>query len=131
MRNIFLAITVLLIVVYRPYKEACMNKIDTILLIHIGLSCHLMSAEDGFRNDKSLKLAIAFEVITMFPLLCLILFLIMKSSRLQKSLKNFYQKCKCCIGRRNKEQEDSPSPVNSSDPSVQHAGSDRAHCSGR
>jgi hypothetical protein len=113
MRNIVLAITVLLIVVCRPYKEAYMNKIDTILLIHIGLFCHLVSTEDGFRNERSL--AITFEVMIMFPLLC---FLIVKSSRLQKNLKIFYQKCKSCIGRRNEEQEDFPSLVNSSDPSV-------------
>jgi hypothetical protein len=114
MRNIVLAITVLLIVVCRPYKEAYMNKVDTILLIHLGLLCHLVSAEDGFRNEKIL--AITFEVMIMFPLLCFILFLIVKTSRLQKNLKNLYQKYKSCIARRNEEQEEFSSPYNS--PSV-------------
>jgi hypothetical protein len=115
MRNIILAITVLLIVVCRPYKEAYMNKVDTILLIHIGLLCHLVSAQDGFRHDRIL--AITFEVMIAFPLLCFILFLIVKSSRLQKTLKSFYQKSKSCIqGRKKEEKEDFSSPVNS--PSV-------------
>ena len=39
MRNIVLTITVLLIIVCRPYKQAYMNKIDTLLLIHNGLNC--------------------------------------------------------------------------------------------
>jgi hypothetical protein len=115
MRNIILAITVLLIVVCRPYKETYMNKVDTILLIHLGLLCHLVSAEHGFRYERSL--AITFEVMIMFPLLCFILFLIVKSSRLQKTFKIFYQNSKSCIqGRRNEEQEELSSPVNS--PSV-------------
>jgi hypothetical protein len=112
MRNIVLAITLLLIAVGRPYKETYMNKVDTILLIYLGLLCHLVSAEDGFKNEKSL--AITFEVMIMFPLLCFIPFLIVKSSRLQKTLKSFYQKSKSCIqGRRNEEQEVFSSPFNS------------------
>ena len=34
MRNIVLGITVLLITVCRPYKQAYMNKIDTLLLMN-------------------------------------------------------------------------------------------------
>jgi cell division protein FtsL len=73
-----------------------------------------VSAEDGFKNEKIL--AITLEVMIIFPLLCFILFLIAKSSRLLTTLKNIYQKCKSCIGRRNEEQDDFPSPINS--PSV-------------
>ena len=111
MRNVVFAITLLLIAVGRPYKETYMNNIDTILLIHIGLFCHLVSAEHGFKNEKIL--AITFQVMMMFPLLGFILFLIMKGSRLQTALKGIYQKCKSCIGRRNEDQEfDSSSSVN-------------------
>jgi hypothetical protein len=89
-----------------------MNNVDTIPLIHIGLLCHLVSAEDHFDYKKIL--AITFEVMIMFPVLCFILFLIMKSSRLQKTLKSFYQKCKSCVqGRRDEEQEEFSSQVNS------------------
>jgi hypothetical protein len=112
MRNIVLAITLLLIAVCRPYKETYMNNVDTILLIHIGLLCHLVSVEDRFKNERIL--AVTFEVMIMFPFLCFILFLTMKSSRLQNKLKNFYQKCKSCItSRRNEKQEDFPVPVSS------------------
>ena len=116
MRNIVLGITVLLITVCRPYKQAYMNKIDTLLLIHNGLVCHLVSAEYGFRNKKIL--AITFQIMIMLPLLCFILFLTVKGSRyqLQKTLKNIYQKCKsCCSDRRNEEQleDDFSSSANS------------------
>ena len=111
MRNIVFAITLLLIAVCRPYKETYMNIVDTILLIHIGLFCHFVSAENGFENEKIL--AITFQVMMIFPLVGFIMFLIMKGSRLQKALKGIYQKCKSCIGRRNEDQEfDSSSPVN-------------------
>ena len=102
MRNVILAITLLLIAVCRPYKETYMNKVDTILLLHVGLVCHLVSAENGFENEK--VLAITFVLMMMPPLLCFILFLIANSSGLQKA-KSIYQKYKSCIGRRNEERE--------------------------
>ena len=53
MRNIVLAIIlVLLITLCRPYKKAYMNKIDTLLLIHNGLVCHLVPAEYGFMQKR-------------------------------------------------------------------------------
>ena len=71
-----------------------------------------MSAENGFKKERIL--AITFVLMIASPLLCFILFLIAKSSGLQKALKNIYQKCKSCIGRRNEEQEfDFSSSVNS------------------
>ena len=103
MRNIVLAITLLLIAVCKPYKETCMNKVDTVLLLHLGLLCHFVSAENGFENERIL--AITFILMITFPLLYFILFLIVKSSRLQNILKRVYQKCKSCVGRRNEEQE--------------------------
>ena len=111
MRNIVLAITLLLIAVCRPYKEAYMNKIDTILLIHMGLFCHLVSVEDVF--DKEKNLAITVQIMMMFPLLGFVLFLIARY-HLQKTLKNIiFKKYKSCIGRGNEEQDDSSSSVNS------------------
>ena len=94
-----------------------MNKIDTILLIHTGVVCHLVSAENGFKHEKIF--AITFELMIMFPFFYFILYLIVKDSRLQKALKNIYQKFKSCIGRRNDEQEfDFSSSVNSLSDSV-------------
>ena len=103
MRNIVLAVTLLLIALCKPYKETCMNKVDTILLLHLGLLCHFVSAENGFENERIL--AITFILMITFPLLCFILFLILKSSRLQNIFKRVYQKCKSCVGGRNEELE--------------------------
>ena len=93
MRDVILAITLLLIAVCRPYKETYMNKVDTLLLLHVGLVCQLVSAENGFENEK--VLAITFVLMMMPPLLCFILFLIANSSGLQKA-KSIYQKYKSC-----------------------------------
>ena len=113
-RNIVLAITALLVALCRPYKEPYMNTVDTILLVHLGLLCHLVSAEPGFSNQRNL--AITLEVMIMLPLLCYGLFFIARGLRLQKTLKNIYQKCKSRLGRRNEGQEDYSSAVSS--PSV-------------
>ena len=105
-RGIIIAITALLIVICRPYRKTYMNILDTILLLHFGLLCHLMSAEAGFKNSKTL--AIFIEVMIMLPLLCCVLFFTAKVLRLKKVLKNLlkacgacYQKCKSCYHRNN------------------------------
>ena len=99
-RGIIIAITALLIALCRPYKKTYMNVLDTILLLHFGLLCHLVSAETGFSN-KNLILAITFEVMVVLPLLCCVLFLTAKVLKLQKNLNSlgkvcrvFCQKCK-------------------------------------
>ena len=110
MRNIILAITLLLIAVCRPYKETYMNKIDTILLIHMGLFCHLVSVEDAFYKEKNLS--ITFQIMMMFPLLGFVLFLIARYD-LQNTFKNIiFKQYKSCIGRGNEEQDDFSSSVN-------------------
>ena len=49
-----------------------MNVLDTILLLHFGLSCHLVSAENQFTTKNR---AISIEVMVVLPLLCCVLFL--------------------------------------------------------
>ena len=44
-RNIIFTITGLLIALCRPYKATYMNVLDTLLLAHLGISCHLMSSD--------------------------------------------------------------------------------------
>ena len=107
-RNVILVITALLVFLCRPYKETYMNILDTILLVHFGLLCHLVSAEGGFTNRRIL--AITYEVMIVLPLLCYMLFFIAKSARSRKALKNimkslkvFYQKCKSHHDRRNED----------------------------
>ena len=103
-RGIILTITALLITLCRPYKKTYMNVLDTILLLHFGLLCHLMSSERGFSNLKIL--AVTFEVMLMLPLLCCVLFFAAKVLRLQKVFKKLtkacgahFQKYKSCCSR--------------------------------
>ena len=116
-RGIILTITALLITLCRPYKKPYMNALDTILLLHFGLLCHLISAETGFANKKNL--AITFEVMVMLPLLCCVLFLTAKVLKLQKILKRLpkaygvlSQKCKSCHNRNDPGDIDYPSTYN-------------------
>ena len=70
---------------------------------YMQLSRHLVSAEGGFSNRRNL--AITFEVMMMLPLLVYVLFFIARGLKLQKRLKNIYQKCKSSLklARRNEE----------------------------
>ena len=47
--NVIFAIAALLIALCRPYKKTYMNILDTVLLIHFGLSCHIISSYPGFK----------------------------------------------------------------------------------
>ena len=103
-RGIIITITALLIALCRPYKKTYMNVLDTILLLHFGLLCHLLSAETTFRNKKIL--AIIFEVMVVLPLLSCVFYVTAKVLKLQKILKKlgkvcrvFCQMCKSCHHR--------------------------------
>ena len=60
-----------------------MNVLDTVLLLHFGLLCHMISAEMGFAHKN---LAIIFEVMVMLPLLCCVILFTTKVLKLQKIL---------------------------------------------
>ena len=47
-RNIIFTVALVLISVCRPYKQMYMNILDTLLLAHLGLLCHLISSYPGF-----------------------------------------------------------------------------------
>ena len=47
-RNIIFTVALVLISVCRPYKQMYMNMLDTLLLAHLGLLCHLFSSYPGF-----------------------------------------------------------------------------------
>ena len=65
-RNIIFTITVLLIALCRPYRKTYINMLDTLLLAHLGIFCHLMSSYAGFQDEANL--VIAFEVMVALPL---------------------------------------------------------------
>ena len=97
LKGIIITITALLIALCRPYKKTYMNVLDTILLLHFGLSCHLVSAENRFTAKNR---AISVEVMVVLPLLCCVLFLtakILKFQKILKSLANDYRVfCRRC-----------------------------------
>ena len=65
-RNIIITTTALLIALCRPYRKTYMNVLDTLLLAHIGISCHLMSSYAGFQEQANF--VIATEVMVAIPL---------------------------------------------------------------
>jgi hypothetical protein len=101
-RGIVITITVLSIALCRPYKKTYMNLLDTILLLHFGLLCHLVSAENRFRSKDR---AVAFEVMAVLPLFCCVLFFTGKLLKLQKFLgslaKAYGVLCQWCRNRNN------------------------------
>ena len=97
-RGIIITITALLIALCRPYKKTYMNVLDTILLLHFGLLCHLVSAETGFASQKIL--AITFEVMVVLPLLCCVFYLTAKVLKFQKILKKLGKACRVFYQKR-------------------------------
>ena len=94
-RNIVFMVTALLIALCRPYKRTYMNVLDTFLLVHFGLLCHLMSAYDGFQVQANF--ALTFEAMFVLPLAGFMLFFVVRA--LWKVYKNsifkiLCQKCK-------------------------------------
>ena len=82
-RGIIITITALQIALCRQlYDKTYMNVLDTILLLHFGLLCHLISAATGFANKKNL--GITFEVMIMLPLFCGALIFIAKVLKFRK-----------------------------------------------
>ena len=63
-----------MIALCRPYKNAYMNVLDSILLIYFGLFCHLISSYQGFYTEHATFVFI-FEVVLLLPLVAFVLFI--------------------------------------------------------
>ena len=102
-RSIIFTVLAILIALCTPYKETYMNILDTILMAHLGLLCHLVSSEDGFSLHQNF--IITYEAMITLPIFCFVLFFIAKAFRLKKYLvKGFevlFQRCKSCYTRNN------------------------------
>ena len=97
-RNVVLTLTALLVGLCRPYKEMYMNVLDTLLLVHFGLFCHLISSYQGFyQNPSHASFVYTFEAMLALPIVCFFLFLAWRAfqktcgPRLAVAL---FQKCK-------------------------------------
>ena len=66
LRNVILTVAAVLVALCRPYKMAYMNVLDTLFLVHLGLTCHLISSYAGFEHEANF--VIATEVMCALPL---------------------------------------------------------------
>ena len=66
--DIVLSVTAMLVATVRPYKKTYMNVLDTLLLIHLGLMSHLLSAGHGF--PVYVYFAQTFEAVILLPIAC-------------------------------------------------------------
>ena len=101
-RNIIFTITGLLIALCRPYKETYMNVLDTLLLAHLGISCHLMSSDAGFHEQANFVIAFEVMIMTAIPLAgILIVFLVQTiwSITNTQATQTLFQRCRslCCL----------------------------------
>ena len=74
-RNIILISASLLIALCRPYKETYMNVLDTLLLAHFGLFCHLVSSYQGFQIQYHASFVYSFEIVLVLPFAGFLLYL--------------------------------------------------------
>ena len=72
-RNIILISASLLIALCRPYKETYMNVLDTLLLAHFGLFCHLVSSYQGFQIQYHASCVYSFEIMLVLPFVGILL----------------------------------------------------------
>ena len=88
-RNIVFTIAVQLIALCRPYKKMYMNVLDTLLLAHSGLLCHLLSSAQLQHN-----FLLTVEAMLVLPFAGFILFFAVKAFRKVLNIKMLFQKCK-------------------------------------
>ena len=99
-RHIIFTITAILVAICRPYKKMYMNVLETLLLAHLGIFCHIMSSYAGFYQKVIFVTAI--EVMIALPFAGFVIFFLVRA--LQKAhktcvLRMLFRKCKglCCV----------------------------------
>ena len=97
-RNVILTVAALLIALCRPYKKTYMNVLDSLLLAHFGLICHLVSSYQGFHRTDNFVYTVI--VMTVLPFVIFVLFLVHRALRIIFKTDIFsplHQKCKTFI----------------------------------
>lgn len=79
LRNVIFTITGVLVALCRPYRATYMNVLDTLLLAHLGMFCHLMSSYAGFQDRANF--VIAFEVMVAIPFAGLLMVILVRVIR--------------------------------------------------
>ena len=94
-RSVVFIASSLMIALCRPYKKMYMNVLDSLLLAHLAILCHLISSYPGFQDtDKFVYTSIAIIVL---PLVCFVLFFIIGAfKKIVKTscFEQFLRKCK-------------------------------------
>ena len=94
-RNIAFTVALLLISLCRPYKYMYMNVLDVLLLAHLGLLCHLLTATSyqGFRSQTNAVFAIS--VMVSLPFAGFMLLILAKTFiKAQSYFHTAHKKCK-------------------------------------
>ena len=94
-RSVVFIATSLVIALCRPYKKLYMNVLDSLLLAHLAILCHLISSYPGFQRTNYF-VYVSFAMFTL-PFICFVLFFIYRAFK--KIVKNsgferFLRKCK-------------------------------------
>lgn len=114
-RNIIFIVASLLVALCRPYKKTYMNVLDTLLLAHFGLFCHLISSYHGFEIRYHSSFVYTFEIVLAAPLVVFLVILAFSCLRKARNSPTFSQKCKyfcwtmMCDHRRNSEKRNDSS----------------------
>ena len=94
-RSAVFIVTSLVIALCQPYKKMYMNVLDSLLLAHLAISCHLISSYPGFQCTNNF-VYVSFAMIAL-PFVCFVLFFINRAfKKIVKisSFEWFLRKCK-------------------------------------
>jgi hypothetical protein len=94
-RSVVFMATSLVIALCRPYNKMYMNVLDSLLLAHLAILCHLISSYPGFQNTDSF-VYVSLAMIAL-PFVCFVLFFIHRAfKKIMKSsgFERFLRKCK-------------------------------------
>lgn len=78
-RSIVFVATSLVIALCWPYNKMYMNVLDSLLLAHFGLMCHLISSYSGFQYTDNF--VYTFLAVVALPFVCFMLFFIQRAFR--------------------------------------------------
>ena len=92
LRNVIFTFTAVLVALCRPYKVAYMNIMDTLLLVHLGLTCHLVSSYAGFEHQANF--VITLEAMFALPIIGFVLFILARIVLMTGILRMMLQKLK-------------------------------------
>ena len=100
-RSVLFVAASLLIALCRPYNKMYMTVLDSLLLAHLGILCHMISSYPGFHNPANFVYLTGAMV--ALPFVCFVLFLTLRTFQKVLNFTRFSGRCKIlfCIALRN------------------------------